>query len=156
MWNSGSTAAGKRLSVSRCAEAHPTAVYDWVMAAWGILDSPSDIYSVHTRAAGPAGSLPLTEEMLRNWSSGDLLGLSQDAGMGWEASQLGKKEFLILSTSGGLRADDGTPIALGYHTGHWEVGLLMQAAAREFKNRGAIPFAAFCTDPCDGRTQGTK
>jgi len=41
------------------------------------------MYSVHTRAAGPAGSLPLTEEMLRNWSSGDLFGLSQDAGMGW-------------------------------------------------------------------------
>jgi putative YjhG/YagF family dehydratase len=126
------------------------------MVAQGILDSPAEIYSVHTRAAGPAGSLPLTEDMLRNWSSGDLFGLSQDAGMGWNASQLGKKEFLILSTSGGLRADDGTPIALGYHTGHWEVGLLMQAAAREFKARGAIPFAGFCTDPCDGRTQGTK
>src|SRR5205807_9529140 len=70
-------------------------------------------------------------------------------------SQLARKEFLILSTSGGLRADDGTPIALGYHTGHWEVGLLMQAAAREFKERGVIPFAGFCTDPCDGRTQGT-
>src|SRR5213595_1190472 len=120
-----------------------------------ILNSPAEVYSIRTRAAGPAGSLPLTEEMLRNWSSGDLFGLSQDAGMGWNASQLGKKEFLILSTSGGLRADDGTPIALGYHTGHWEVGLLMQAAAREFKARGLVPFAGFCTDPCDGRTQGT-
>src|SRR4051812_27821256 len=126
------------------------------MAAQGILESSPEIYSVHTRAAGPAGSLPLTEDMLRNWSSGDLFGLSQDAGMGWEAAQLGKKEFLILSTSGGLRADDGTPIALGYHTGHWEVGLLMQAAAKEFKARGLVPFAGFCTDPCDGRTQGTK
>jgi len=126
------------------------------MVAEGVLDSPPEIYSVHTRAVGPAGSLPLTEEMLRNWSSGDLFGLSQDAGMGWNASQLGKKEFLILSTAGGLRADDGTPIALGYHTGHWEVGLLMQAAAREFKARGCVPFAGFCTDPCDGRTQGTK
>src|SRR4051812_41216245 len=75
--------------------------------------------------------------------------------MGWQASMLGRKEFLILSTSGGIRADDGTPIALGYHTGHWEVGLLMQAAAREIKDKGAIPFAAFCTDPCDGRSQGT-
>ena len=75
--------------------------------------------------------------------------------MGWTPSQLDRKEFLILSTSGGIRADDGKPVALGYHTGHWEVGLLMQAAAAEFKSRGAIPFAAFCTDPCDGRTQGT-
>src|SRR3712207_8722134 len=31
----------------------------------------------------------------------------------------------------------------------------MQAAAREFKRLGALPFAGFCTDPCDGRTQGT-
>src|SRR4030081_3055693 len=31
----------------------------------------------------------------------------------------------------------------------------MQAAAREFKARGVVPFAGYCTDPCDGRTQGT-
>ncbi len=45
-------------------------------------------------------------------------------------SDLGKDEYLILSTQGGIRAADGSPIALGYHTGHWEVGLLAQAAAR--------------------------
>ena len=61
----------------------------------------------------------------------------------------------MLSTHGGIRAPDGTPIALGYHTGHWEVGLLMEAAAAEFSRAGAIPFAASCTDPCDGRSQGT-
>src|SRR5687767_1978856 len=120
-----------------------------------LLNSPPEVYDIRTRAVGPVGELPLTEEMLRNWSSGDLFGLSQDAGMGWEPAKVGLKEFLILSTSGGLRADDGTPIALGYHTGHWEVGLLMHAAAREFKARGATPFAGFVTDPCDGRTQGT-
>src|SRR5436305_5009372 len=122
-----------------------------------ILGSPTDdVYQNHTHARGPLGKLPMTGEQLLNWSSGDIFGLTQDAGMGWTPSQLLAREFLILSTSGGLRADDGTPIALGYHTGHWEVGLLMQAAAREFKARGAIPFAGFCTDPCDGRTQGTK
>ena len=110
---------------------------------------------LRTKAAGPPGSLPLTEQMLLNWASGDLFGMTQNAGMGWNPAELGRKEFLILSTSGGLRADDGSPIALGYHTGHWEVGLLMRAAAREFKKLGAIPFAGFCTDPCDGRTQGT-
>src|SRR6478672_4122696 len=61
----------------------------------------------------------------------------------------------MLSTHGGIRAADGTPIALGYHTGHWEVGLLMEAAAAEFSRAGTIPFAASCTDPCDGRSQGT-
>ena len=121
-----------------------------------ILCSDPSIYDIRTNAKGPSGSLPLTEDMLRNWASGDLFGLTQSAGMGWTPAQLGRqKEFLILSTSGGIRADDGTPIALGYHTGHWEVGLLMQAAAREFKSRGFVPFAGFVTDPCDGRTQGT-
>ena len=75
--------------------------------------------------------------------------------MGWAPAALGGKEFLILSTHGGIRAADGTPVALGYHTGHWEVGLLMDAAAKELKSLGAVPFAAYCTDPCDGRTQGT-
>jgi putative YjhG/YagF family dehydratase len=120
-----------------------------------LLESPASVYDLHTSAPGPEGALPLTEDMLRNWASGDLFGLSQDAGMGWNPSMLGRKEFLILSTSGGIRADDGSPIALGYHTGHWEVGLLMREAARELKSRGFVPFAGFVTDPCDGRTQGT-
>src|SRR5437773_1465162 len=116
---------------------------------------PAASFEVTTRSPGPQGSLPLTEEMLRDRPSGDLFGLSQDAGMGWEPSELGGKEFLILSTQGGIRSHDGKPVALGYHTGHWEVGLLMRAAAEEFKTRGYTPFAGYCSDPCDGRTQGT-
>ncbi len=119
-------------------------------------DSPDPaLLDIATRVPGPVGSLPFTPEMLRERPSGDLFGWTQNAGMGWEAAALGGREFLILSTHGGIRAADGTPIALGYHTGHWEVGLLMEAAAREFKAAGAIPFAASCTDPCDGRSQGT-
>jgi putative YjhG/YagF family dehydratase len=118
-------------------------------------DSDDELFDVPTHAAGPAGSLPLTEEMLRSRPSGDLFGWTQNAGMGWSPSALGGREFLMLSTHGGIRAPDGTPIALGYHTGHWEVGLLMEAAARELACAGAIPFAGFCTDPCDGRSQGT-
>lgn len=85
----------------------------------------------------------------------DLFGWTQDVGMGWDPARLGGKEILILSTQGGVRAPDGTPVALGYHTGHWEVGLLVAAAAEELKSLGAIPFAGYCSDPCDGRTQGT-
>jgi len=114
-----------------------------------------ELLDISTHAPGPSGALPFTESMLRDRPSGDLFGWSQNAGMGWTPSALGGKEFLILSTHGGIRAPDGTPIALGYHTGHWEVGLLMEAAANEFKRAGAIPFAAVCTDPCDGRSQGT-
>ncbi len=121
-----------------------------------LLDSgDASLYDVRTHAPGPQGMLPLTAEMLRERPSGDLFGWTQNAGMGWEPSQLGGKEILLLSTHGGIRAEDGTPIALGYHTGHWEVGLLVQAAARELKAGGAIPFAGYCTDPCDGRSQGT-
>jgi len=114
------------------------------------------IYDVRTHASGPTGHLPLEPESLRDSPSGNLFGWTQDAAMGWNPGDLGKKEFLILSTQGGLRAPDGSPIALGYHTGHWEVGLLAQAAAEELKRHGAIPFAGFVSDPCDGRTQGTS
>ena len=120
------------------------------------IDSTDDaIYAIQTNAAGPAGALPLDHELLLNAPSGDIFGLSQNAGMGWNPKLLRNKEFLILSTQGGIRAPDGQPIALGYHTGHWEVGLLMQAAAKELAANGAIPFAGFVTDPCDGRSQGT-
>jgi dihydroxyacid dehydratase/phosphogluconate dehydratase len=75
--------------------------------------------------------------------------------MGWDPRELGRPQYLMLSTQGGIRAADGRPIALGYHTGHWEIGLLMQAAAQEIAALGGLPFAGFCSDPCDGRTQGT-
>src|SRR5439155_5763846 len=99
--------------------------------------------------------LPLTAEFLRESPSGDVFALSQNAGMGWNPARTRGDEFLILSTQGGLRADDGTPVALGYHTGHWEIGLLVRAAAEELARLGALPFAAHVSDPCDGRTQGT-
>jgi len=110
---------------------------------------------VRTHAPGPAGKLPITPDMLLNQPSGNLFGLSLNVGMGWAANQLLGPEVLILSTHGGLRAGDGTPIALGYHTGHWEVGLLVAEAAKELKALGAVPFSGTVTDPCDGRTQGT-
>lgn len=121
-----------------------------------LLDANDDsIFEIYTNASGPQGKLPLTDEMLRNWSSGDLFGLTQSAGMGWKPEDLLGPQYLLLSTQGGVRAPDGQPIALGYHTGHWEVNLLVQAAAHEIKRAGGVPFAAFCSDPCDGRTQGT-
>src|SRR5438552_15309124 len=93
-----------------------------------ILDSgDATLFDARPKAPGPQGSLPITAEMLLNRPSGDLFGWAQNAGMGWKPQLLSGKEILILSTHGGIRADDGTPIALGYHTGHWEVGLLMQA-----------------------------
>ena len=114
-----------------------------------------EVFSVATHARGPEGALPLTPEMLLTEPSGNLFGLTQNAGMGWDPIRILDPEFLILSTHGGMRAENGEAIALGFHTGHWEVGLLVAEAARELKALRAKPFAGAVTDPCDGRTQGT-
>ena len=125
--------------------AHPT-----------FLDSTNPaIYTLRTTAPGPTGKLPLTATLLREATSGHIFGMTQNAGMGWDPAKLLGKEFLILSTQGGIRAPDGSPVALGYHTGHWEVGLLMEEAARAFTAAGATPFAGYVSDPCDGRSNGT-
>lgn len=121
-----------------------------------LLDSGiPELFDIDTVGEGPTGQLPLTDELLRESPSGDLFGMTQSAGMGWDPQSLLRDQILILSTQGGIRAEDGSPIALGYHTGHWEVGLLMRAAARELKDLERIPFAAYVSDPCDGRSQGT-
>ncbi|MCA9257913.1 MAG: YjhG/YagF family D-xylonate dehydratase [Planctomycetales bacterium] len=120
-----------------------------------LFDDDPALYEVLTHSEGPQGALPLSAAMLRDDPSGNLFGWTQDAAMGWNPQELGRDEYLILSTLGGVRAPDGTPIALGYHTGHWEVGLLVEEAARTLRSQRAIPFAGFCSDPCDGRSQGT-
>ena len=121
-----------------------------------IFDSgEKEIYTLRTTTKGPEGKLPLGSDFLRNKPSGTIFGWTQNAGMGWDPAKLGGKEFVILSTQGGIRQPDGSPVALGYHTGHYEIGLLMEEAARVISERGGIPFAGFCSDPCDGRTNGT-
>jgi len=125
-------------------------------AASELLDSGDPaLYEVTLHGPGPAGKLPLSDAILRDQPSGDAFGMSQDAGMGWDPSQVAGRQYVLLSTLGGVRADDGTPIALGYHTGHWEVGLAVKAAAEEIRRCGGVPYAGHCSDPCDGRTQGT-
>ncbi|MGP0585370.1 YjhG/YagF family D-xylonate dehydratase [Paenibacillus timonensis] len=119
-------------------------------------DESKEIYDIRTHAAGPEGSLPLTPEMLRERPSGDIFGMTLDAGMGWEPSRLLGKQVLILGTLAGMRDHDGTPIALGYHTGNYELGLQIRAAAEEVSKLGGVPYASYVSDPCDGRSQGTS
>lgn len=127
----------------------------------GIIDAcyldieDESIFSIQTHSSGPSGTIILTEEVLRHAPSGNLFGLSQNVGMGWDAKNFLGPQFLILNSHGGVRAEDGSPVALGYHTGHWEIGLLVKRVAEEIKNLGGIPFAAHVSDPCDGRSQGT-
>ena len=113
------------------------------------------IFSVRTHTSGPEGHLDLSDTMLKESPSGDLFGLSQNAGMGWSPKDMLGPQYLILNSHGGIRNEDGSPVALGYHTGHWEIGLLAKEAAQELKKLGAVPFAAHVSDPCDGRSQGT-
>ncbi len=122
------TEARASVCASECSGGRTIA--DMKLDASSVLDSPADLYRVATHARGPSGSLPITAEMLLNAPSGNLFGLTQNAGMGWEPARLLDPEFLILSTHGGLRAEDGTPIALGFHSGHWEVGLLVAKRRR--------------------------
>src|SRR5215213_2343260 len=120
-----------------------------------VLGSAAVIDTSRIEGEGPRGRLPLTPDRLRNEPSGNIFGLTQNAGMGWRPDALEGPQYVIVSTMGGLRSPQGEPIALGYHTGHWEIGLLVRAAAEALRDAGAIPFAVYCSDPCDGRTQGT-
>jgi putative YjhG/YagF family dehydratase len=113
------------------------------------------LYSFDAITDGPAGRLPLDADRLASMSSGELFGWTQNVAMGLDPKRLSSSEFLILSTMGGLRGPDGEAVALGYHTGHWELGLLVEAAARAIAARGGIAFAGHVSDPCDGRSNGT-
>ena len=120
-----------------------------------ILGDGAPLATTRTSGEGPHGHLPIDARMLREAPSGDLFGLTQNAGMGWRASEVARDPYLIVSTQGGLRAADGRPVALGLHTGHWEIDRLVGAAAEAFAAHGGLPFSVMCSDPCDGRTQGT-
>src|SRR6185369_13484232 len=120
-----------------------------------VLGAAAVIDASRIEGEGPGGRLPLTPDMLRDQPSGTIFGLTQNAGMGWRPDALGGPQYVIVSTMGGLRSEHGEPIALGYHTGHWEIGLLVRGAAEALRAAGALPFAVYCSDPCDGRTQGT-
>ena len=127
-----------------------------ISAVPSYFDTPPDPDALITNAPGPSGSLPLSDAILQSWSSGDLFGLTQSVGMGYDPRRVLGDQYLILSTQGGLREQDGSATALGYHTGHWEIGLLVRAAAEQISARKGVPFAAYCSDPCDGRSQGTR
>jgi putative YjhG/YagF family dehydratase len=121
-----------------------------------ILGTAQPLEQTRVWGEGPAGRLPLTADMLLHEPSGHLFGLTQNAGMGWQPDKAGRPPYLIVSTQGGMRDHDGRPLALGYHTGHWEIEWLVRQAAETLKAQGVLPFAAYCSDPCDGRTQGTS
>ncbi len=104
---------------------------------------------------GPEGSLPITPEMLLTQPSGNLFGLTQNAGMGWDPARLLDPEFLILSTHGGCAPRMERPSRSASIPGTGRLGCWWPRLRASCASRRAIPFAGACTDPCDGRTQGT-
>lgn len=126
------------------------------MSIESLYGTPSpEFYQVDTHAAGPKGKLPLTPEFLRQAPSGDLFGMTQAAGMGWNPDELDNDDVMIFSTLGGVRGVDGVPTALGLHTGHFELGMLIEEAANEIRRSGNVAYSTYVSDPCDGRSQGT-
>lgn len=118
-------------------------------------EANESLYEVNTHQEGPKGKLPLTPEILRERPSGDIFGMTLNSGMGWDPSKLLGKQVLMLSTLGGMRKDNGDPVAMGLHIGHYEIGVQMEKAAEVVRSIDGVPYAAHVTDPCDGRTQGT-
>ncbi|MBI3635140.1 MAG: YjhG/YagF family D-xylonate dehydratase, partial [Candidatus Rokubacteria bacterium] len=66
-----------------------------------LVESDRTLWEVQTAGAGPRGRLPLTAEMLLERPSGDIFGMTQNAGMGWDPRELGRAQFLMLGTNGG-------------------------------------------------------
>ena len=111
---------------------------------------------VRSHASGPSGSLPLEPELLLRQPSGDLFGLTQNAGMGWDPAR-GDAHALPDPQHARRPARRGRP-ADRARLPHRPLGgraSWCKAAAEAIREAGGLPFAAYCTDPCDGRTQGT-
>src|SRR5205814_4158180 len=72
-----------------------------------VLGSASAVAAGRLAGAGPAGRLPLTPDMLREEPSGNVFGLTQNVGMGWSPASLDGPQYVIVSTHGGLRSEDG-------------------------------------------------
>ncbi len=119
-------------------------------------DVSHDLYKSETHSDGPKGTLPLTDELLRYSPSGNIFGMTINAGMGWEPDKLGNdKDVLIVSTRGGMKDEQGKTLAVGLHNGHFALDIQVGEAAKAFSEAGAVPHAVYVSDPCDGRTQGT-
>ncbi|MCL1800906.1 MAG: YjhG/YagF family D-xylonate dehydratase [Promicromonosporaceae bacterium] len=120
-----------------------------------LLEATDAIYQIRSHAEGPRGRLPLTPEFLANSPSGDIFGLTQNAGMGWSPRRMLGPQVMIISTSGGIRGPNREPIAPGLHSGHFELDDLATEAAITLTELGGVPFATTVSDQCDGRSQGT-
>lgn len=73
----------------------------------------SRLLDVATHARGPAGALPLTPEMLVTQPSGNLFGLTQNAGMGWDPQMAYAGSLTCARAIASWSVMTGTEVAAG-------------------------------------------
>ena len=111
--------------------------------------------ATRTKARGPEGRLPITADMLLAEPSGNLFGMTQDAGMGWNPAEVNRAQVLIVSTQGGLARATDVRSRSATTPGTGRSGCSCAPRPRRCATPASCPFAAYVSDPCDGRTQGT-
>ncbi len=89
--------------------------------------------------------------------SGDQFGLQQNAGMIGDNQRLNPvaPNVHVVSTHGGFIGSNGERLAVSAHTGSAELHRLIAGACDQLVTDGFLPIASYCSDNCDGRTQGT-
>ena len=85
-----------------------------------------DIVDVQTHASVPTGHLPLQPDFLTDAPSGHVFGWTRDAAIGWLPYDSTKTSISSSVSKMASVQKMAPPIALGYHTGHFEFGLLAQ------------------------------
>ena len=75
--------------------------------------------------------------------------------MGWNPADVNRPQVLIVSTQGGLREPTAVRSRWDFTPATGRSACWCRAAAETLREAGVVPFAAYCSDPCDGRTQGT-
>ena len=77
----------------------------------------ADLYAVADQCRRPAGLAAADRRDAPRLAQRRSVRPDAERRHGLDPAEMLGPQFLLLSTQGGIRADDGTPIALGYHTG---------------------------------------
>ena len=126
------------------------------MSPASFLDTSGDaLRATRTKADGPPGRLPITPAMLLDEPSGHLFGMTQDAGMGWNPAEVARPQVLIAEHAGRAARRRRHADRAGLPHGPLGDRPAGPGGRGDAAPEGALPFAAYCSDPCDGRTQGT-
>ena len=77
-------------------------------------NEPQGIYDAVTHADGPKGTLPLTPDMLKTLPSGNIFGMTMNAGEGWSTDTLANGDVMIISTKADSVIQMAVRLLLGF------------------------------------------